>query len=300
MDAVDAGFDDGPLAVLADLLLHLPPGLFHHLLNLGRMDTAVLDELFQGDAGNLPLHMVVAGKGNGLRGIVDNKVHTGKGLQGADVPALPADDTAFHFIAGQGHCRDGDLRHMVGGAALNGHGDNLPRPVVCLLLGPLLVLGDFQRLLMGKLPVQDGKKVRLRLLLRKTGDLLEFFVLAGLLQLRFLQALGGLRQLLLEGLLLLLHVLRLAVQVLFLLLDAALLALHLAAALLQLLLGIAFQLVNLVLGLQKGLFFLGFGSLDGVAHQALRFFLGGTKLCLCDFHSILNACKKGDNRSNNE
>ena len=138
------------------------------------------------------------------------------------------------------------------------------------------------------------------LLLREAGDLLQLLVLPGLLQFRLLEALAGLGQLLLEGLLLLFHVLRLAVQVLFLLLDAPLLALDLAAALLDLPLGVVLHLVDLVLGLQERLFFLGLGGFDGVADQALRLLLGGAQLRFRYFHSILNAYKKGDDCSNNE
>ena len=52
------------------------------------MDASVLDQLLQGDAGDLPADRVEAGDGNGLRRVVNDQVHAGHGLQRADVAAL--------------------------------------------------------------------------------------------------------------------------------------------------------------------------------------------------------------------
>ena len=103
VQAVDVGLKHGALALGLDGGVHLPLGLFHHLLDAGGVDAAVLDELFQGQPGDLPAHRVKAGDGDGLRGVVDDQIHAGHGLQGADVAALPADDAALHLVVGQGH-----------------------------------------------------------------------------------------------------------------------------------------------------------------------------------------------------
>ena len=51
MNAVDAGLERSPLAFALDDLLNLTASLVHHFLNAGRMDTAVNDQLFQGNTG---------------------------------------------------------------------------------------------------------------------------------------------------------------------------------------------------------------------------------------------------------
>ena len=66
--------------------------------------------------------------------VVDDEVHAGQGLQGADVAALTADDPALHLVVGQGDHRHGGLGHMVGGTALDGQGDDLPGLGVRLVL----------------------------------------------------------------------------------------------------------------------------------------------------------------------
>ena len=101
-------------------------GLLHHLLDVGGMDAAVGDELLQSQPGDLPADGLEAGDGDGLRRVVDDQVHAGQGLQGADVAALAADDAALHLVIGQGNHTDGDLGHMVGGAALDGRWPRSP------------------------------------------------------------------------------------------------------------------------------------------------------------------------------
>ena len=86
-----------------------------------------------------------AGHGDGLGGVVDDEVSAGKCLQGADVAALAANDAALHLIVGQGYDADGDLRHVVGGAALDGGGHDLAGALVGLVLGAGLDLLDLQR-----------------------------------------------------------------------------------------------------------------------------------------------------------
>ena len=88
MDAVDAGFDDRALALLLDRGVHLAAGLFDHLFDARRVDTAVRNELFQGDTRHFAAHRLKAGEGDGLRRIVDNQVHAGQGFDGPDIAAL--------------------------------------------------------------------------------------------------------------------------------------------------------------------------------------------------------------------
>src|SRR3990170_2317072 len=53
VQAVHAGFERGPLHLLADALLDLALGLLYHLLDAGGMDAPVGDELLQRDLGDL-------------------------------------------------------------------------------------------------------------------------------------------------------------------------------------------------------------------------------------------------------
>ncbi len=52
VQAADAGLQHGALALGLDDGVHLAAGLVHHLLNVGGMDAAVGDELFQRQAGD--------------------------------------------------------------------------------------------------------------------------------------------------------------------------------------------------------------------------------------------------------
>ena len=120
VQVVHTGLVAGPLALLPDGAVYLLPGLLHHVLDAGGVDAPVYDQLLQSQSGNLPADGIEAGDGDGLGGVVDDQVHAGDGLQGPDVPALPANDAALHLIVGQGHHGDGGLGGVVGSAPLDG------------------------------------------------------------------------------------------------------------------------------------------------------------------------------------
>ena len=84
-----------------------------------------------------------------------------------------------------------------------------------------------------------------------------------------------------------LHVLRLAVQVLFLLLEPPLLLLQVGPALLHLALILVAGLENLLLGLHQRLSLLTLGALDGLVDDALGLLLRTVDLffprCACGF-----------------
>ena len=152
----ELGVQHGALALGLDGGVHLPLGDFHHLLNAGGVDSAVQDELFQGQPGDLPANWIEAGDGDGLRGVVDDEVHAGEGLQGADIPALPADDPALHLVVGQGHHGHGGLGHVVCGTSLDGQPHDLLGFRVGLLLEAGLHFFDFHGGLVGDLGLQLG------------------------------------------------------------------------------------------------------------------------------------------------
>ena len=97
----------------------------------------------------------------------------GDGLQSPDVPALPADYPALHFIVGQGHHGNGGLRGVIGGAPLDGGGDDLPGGFLCLILQLSLDLLDLHGGIVADALLHGIQQVFLRLLLSQTGDLLQ-------------------------------------------------------------------------------------------------------------------------------
>ena len=124
VQAVHARLVGRLLARLDQLLVDLPAHLGHDLLDAARVDAAVGDQRLERAAGDLAAHRVEAGDDHRVGRVVDDDVHAGGGLEGADVPALAADDAALHFVAGQRHGRHGGLGGLVGGDALDGHGDD--------------------------------------------------------------------------------------------------------------------------------------------------------------------------------
>ena len=124
----------GPLAEQLDLGLAAVVGLLDPL----RVDPAVLDEALQGEAGDLAAHRVETGEQHRLRRVVDDQVDAGYRLEGADVPALAADDPALHLVAGQVHHGDHGLAGLLHCHPLDGEGDDLAGALV--RLGLRLVL----------------------------------------------------------------------------------------------------------------------------------------------------------------
>ena len=115
----------GLLAELADVLLHLLLGLGDDLLDPGRMDPAVVDQLLQRELGDLAADVVEARDDDDARRVVDDHVDAGGLLEGADVPALAADDPALHVVGGDVDGADGGLGGVAGGVALDGGGEDL-------------------------------------------------------------------------------------------------------------------------------------------------------------------------------
>ena len=253
------------------------------------MDAAVGDQALHGDAGDLAPHRVEARQGDGLGGIVDDEIHAGQRLDGADVSALAADDTALHLIVGQRHHRDCGLGNLIGSHPLNG----VRNHIAGTLIGFALELGLKFRQLNGLFVLQLGaeavEQVFLGLILGEAGQALQQLILAFFQCLNIRDAGIGVLVLLAEGLFLLFIVLDFAVQSLFLLLQTALLPLHIGAALLELLFGLVAQTVDLVLGLEDRLFFGGLRLGMGLPDNALGFGLCGADLGFCFFFAMVDA-----------
>jgi len=261
---------------------------------MGGMDAAIGNELLQGQTGHLPAHRLKAGHRNGLGGIVDNEIRAGEGLQRTDVAALAADDTALHLVIGQGNHTDGNLSHMVCGAALDGGGHNLPGALVSLVLGTGLQLLDLHGGLVGDLRLHLLDQVLLGLVGGEAGNALQHLSLAALDELDLILFLEDSVVLLGKSLLLLLNGIGLSIDVLFLLLQTALLLLQVRSALLDFLLVIRTVFQDLFLCLQKHLALLALGAFDGLVYDALCFILGADDLLFRYLLAVLNADREAN------
>ena len=228
------GFQDGTLALLLDLVFHLTPRLIHHFLDAGGMDPTVADELLQSDPGNLPAHMVKAGQGDSLRGIINDEIYSGEGFQRPDVPALPSDDASLHFVIGQCHHGNRRFGHLLRRTFCNGKGNVVPCLLVALVLDLLFVAGDLQRLFVHQVILQHIEHVFLCLFPGQLGNALQHIHFTFLEGLRLLEPILRRPDLVLELFFLPLQVVVLPVEIFFLLLDATLLPGDLSPAILDL------------------------------------------------------------------
>jgi hypothetical protein len=101
VEPLDAYLEARPLALLLEVLLHLPLDLLDHLLDARGMDPAVRDQRLEREPRDLAAVGIVGRDDDGLGGVVDDQVHAGVLLEGADVPSLAADDPPLHVVARQ-------------------------------------------------------------------------------------------------------------------------------------------------------------------------------------------------------
>ena len=127
VQAEDAAFEHRALSRVFDLLVEFLSNLLHRLLDAGGVDSAVLNELFERHAGDLPSHGVKTRADHHFGGIVYDEFDPRRVLQRADVSSLPADDARLHIVAGQGDDGYGDLGSLLGGALLDREADDLLR-----------------------------------------------------------------------------------------------------------------------------------------------------------------------------
>ena len=125
MEIVEPELESRRLAFAADGLLHVALDLLDDLLDAGRVDAAVADQPLDRLAGDLAAQRIEAGEDDRARRVVDDQLDAGRGLERADVASLAADDAALQVVARQIDDRDGRLDRVLGGAALDGVGDDL-------------------------------------------------------------------------------------------------------------------------------------------------------------------------------
>ena len=119
MQPVNVELEARLLADLADLLEELFPRLLDDLLDAAGMNAAVLDELLEGEPGDLAPDRIETRENDRLGRVVDDHVDAGRVLERPDVAPLAADDTPFHLIARKVHDRYGRFDDVIGRAPLD-------------------------------------------------------------------------------------------------------------------------------------------------------------------------------------
>src|SRR3954453_6336729 len=141
-DGAGVGVEDRLLAELGDVAVELGLCLVVGLLDPGRMDAPVLQQLLEGHAGELAADAVEPGQHDRARRVVDDEVDAGEVLERADVAPLPADDPALHVVGRQMHDRPRCLGRVPRRHALHADGEDVAHATLGVALGLLLDLAD--------------------------------------------------------------------------------------------------------------------------------------------------------------
>ena len=161
------------VARLVDLLLELGLRLVVHLLDPGRMDPPVLDQLLERQLRDLAADPVERREHDGMGRVVDDHVDAGQVLERPDVPALAADDPPLHVVARELDHRHRRLGGVARGDALERVGDERARTPPRLAAGLLLHLPHRPRELVPDEVLRALEHGRLRLAERHPGDPLQ-------------------------------------------------------------------------------------------------------------------------------
>ena len=271
MESVDARLERRLLAGFLDALVDFAFRLLDHLLDAGRMDAAVLDELLERNASDFAAHRVEARQDDSFRRVVDDEVDACQRLERADVAALAADDAPLHLIVRQSDDRDGRLGDVVGSAALDGRREDFASLLVRLILHLLLVLLDLHGLLVLELFLCLCHESRAGFLCRQARDALELCLLLLVHLIDGSLALVEARFLARQGFFALLDGIELAVEVLLFLDDAALLALEFRATFFRLTVEFLAQAMDVFLRLEQSFFLLRLATLGCIIYNPFCF-----------------------------
>ncbi len=141
--ALDSEFLQRLLPGALHLLFEPPPVAARQILDPARVDVAVLDQGLEDPARDLALDRVVTRQRDRSGLLVEQQLDPGDVLEGADVLAFLADDAALEVAAlGQFEMADRPLGAEIGGASLDGQGDDLDRLRLGRALGLVLDLLD--------------------------------------------------------------------------------------------------------------------------------------------------------------
>ncbi len=168
VERADAGLEHGLLAHLLDVVRDLRLGLVEGLLDPGRVDAPVLEQLLEREAGDLPPHAVEPGQDHRRRRVVDDEVDPRQRLERADVAALAADDPPLHLVGLELDDRHGGLGRVAAGHALHDRREDAARAAIGVAAGLLLHVADQDGALVPQLVLELLEQDLLRLA-RRSG-----------------------------------------------------------------------------------------------------------------------------------
>jgi hypothetical protein len=169
----DAELERGLAAAFLDKPIDLGADALDNLLDPGRVDPAVLDQPFNGDAGDLPADGIERGDQNRSRRVVNDQVYARGSLEGADVPALPSDDPALHLVIGELDEAHRGLDRALHVDPLRGLNDELGRVALGLLPGLVLDLAGQAGARLASLVFDSGNQLGPSFGNRQACDALE-------------------------------------------------------------------------------------------------------------------------------
>src|SRR2546428_4750227 len=253
VEAPDAYLVDRGFGRFLHDLIDLGPRLADHLFDTRGMDASVHEKPLERALRDLAADGVEAGDDDGLGRVGDDPVGPGERLEGADVPALAADDPGLHVVAPKSHDGDAVLGCVLGGVPLERHGDDvassLVRPLARFDLElAYLPAGDVAHFLLD--PVE---KKPAGLLHRQRGDAGQLRALPVLELCDFPPLALELLLLLTQAAVALVDLGDLLIELLVLLVEPALVALELGSALAVFKLGGLGNFAGFVLGLEDDL-----------------------------------------------
>src|SRR5919204_2654527 len=257
VESSDPSLEHCLLALFTDSGLDVASCLGHHLLDAGRVNPAVDEQMVEGDPGDFPANRVEAAQDDGLRSVVDDEVHAGGVLQGPDVTAFTPDDPPLHLVAGYGDYGDGGFSGLLGSDPLHSGHQDVPGAFVAFFLDDLLPIANLLRDLLVQLFFDAGQDGGSGLGPGQAGDTLQLAKLGLDRQVEVFLDLLDLLVLDAERLLFAVEFFEPAIERFLFLLDTLLRALQLGTGITDFLLEAGADPVGLFLGLQDHLFLLG-------------------------------------------
>ena len=271
----------------------------NHFFDVRRVDTSIGNQFFQCNAGHFPTHRVKAGDCNGLRRIVDNQIAAGQIFERPDIPALAADDAAFHFVVCQRHDGNRNFTGMVRSTALDRGGDDLARNGVGLVLSTVFNFLDLHGHFVGHFGFHLRNQHILGLFHSVTGNALQGFHLVLFQTFNFCLGCLGICQFLPQGFIAFVQRIVLTVQVFLFLLQASFLLGQFSTAFLNFLLVLRPFFVYFFLCLKQCLALFSLRTFDCIIDNlgCFRFRLGNGLAVFA--HTALIAHKNAHHRKNN-
>ena len=239
------------------------------------MNTAVGDEVLEGNAGGLSTNRIEAREDNRLGRIVDHEIDTGNLLEGADIATLAADDATLEIVGRNVHRRHRDFGRMIGSAPLDSERENLLRLLVAFSTDLLLRLADNGRRLMRDLAANLIEQLTVGIIACELRDALKLIGLLCKEILELTRALLDLASLARELVLALIKRVIPAIEGLFALHHAILEDAKLLFTLLLFVLCGLTMLDDLFFGLEQGFLLEGFCLSLSITDKGLGFLVSG-------------------------